>query len=604
MALAPYFKSKVVDELVRPNVFYAIMIDETPKPEEKVQQLDVLVRFYSDSAGCIVVEHLQSFNLGHATAEIMFSCVQEALAEVPKQNLLCFFSDGPNVMKSLKKRVKELSPHLLDIGECTLHKVHNAFLSGLQAFSNDLESIVTDIHSYFRSAARNADFKEVQTNLGLPALEFLRHVSSRWLTLLPGVERILEQFEALKVFFSNKHAVRAVSATRHERLAAAFSDKSLQVKLLFVKNAAKLFQNFETPFQSQEPLLHILYEEMVLLIKRILGRFMRQESFSKLSGAQLKVLDIHGSAMWLQKPELGQDTKQALHSWPACERKSMYIRARAFYIACAEHLLSRLPLDNKVLQHLKFLNPRHGSSSVSLRHIACALPQVISPSEVSVLIDEWNGLVCETCDWDREGSLTAYWKSVFSLKKANSGDYKYENLVRLVKAVLCVPHGNADCERGFSENKFALQHRSSMSITSVTAMRQIKAYLRRYDGDATKVEITAPLLKSVRESRQRNLERVKSEQETMTSVKRKRESEKPEKDERTVLIDEKQDLLNRVSSLKSLLGSAQELITVGLKNKEMGKVESGNVLLEEANTTLPKVLKRIEEIDAILLKHK
>lgn len=101
--LGPYIKSKVVDELVRPNVFYAIMIDETPKPEEKVQQLDVLVRFYSDSAGCIVVEHLQSFNLGHATAEIMFSCVQEALAEVPKQNLLCFFSDGPNVMKSLKK---------------------------------------------------------------------------------------------------------------------------------------------------------------------------------------------------------------------------------------------------------------------------------------------------------------------------------------------------------------------------------------------------------------------------------------------------------------------------------------------------------------------
>lgn len=117
--------------------------------------------------------------------------------------------------------------------------------------------------------------------------------------------------------------------------------------------------------------------------------------------------------------------------------------------------------------------------------------------------------------------------------------------------------------------------------------------------------ITAPLLKSVREARQRNLKRLKSEQETM-SAKRKHESEKSfhEKDERTVLIDEKHDLLNRVSSLKSLLGSAQELISVGLRNKDMGKVESGNVLLEEANTTLPKVMKRIEEIDAILLKHK
>lgn len=55
------------------------------------------------------------------------------------------------------------------------------------------------------------------------------------------------------------------------------------------------------------------------------------------------------------------------------------------------------------------------------------------------------------------------------------------------------------------------------------------------------------LLKSVREARQRNLERLKSEQETMKSAKRKHESEKShEKDERTVLIDKKHDLFNRV----------------------------------------------------------
>ncbi|CAN7939506.1 unnamed protein product, partial [Ixodes hexagonus] len=110
--MGPYFKSKVIEELVRPNVFYAVMIDETPKLEEKVQQLDVLVRFYSDIAGRVVVEHLQSFNLGHATADALFLCVKEALEELPNRNLLCLFTDGPNVMKSLKRKVKEdLSPH-------------------------------------------------------------------------------------------------------------------------------------------------------------------------------------------------------------------------------------------------------------------------------------------------------------------------------------------------------------------------------------------------------------------------------------------------------------------------------------------------------------
>ncbi|EEC07669.1 hypothetical protein IscW_ISCW006805 [Ixodes scapularis] len=110
--LGPYFKSKGIEELVRPNVFYAVMIDETPKPEEKVQQLDVLVRFYSDTAGRVVVEHLQSFNLGHATADTLFLCVKEALVELPNRNLLCLFTNGPNAMKNSKRKVKEdLSPH-------------------------------------------------------------------------------------------------------------------------------------------------------------------------------------------------------------------------------------------------------------------------------------------------------------------------------------------------------------------------------------------------------------------------------------------------------------------------------------------------------------
>ncbi|XP_040063055.1 uncharacterized protein LOC120837616 [Ixodes scapularis] len=603
--LGPYFKSKVIEELVRPNVFYAVMIDETPKPEEKVQQLDVLVRFYSDTAGRVVVEHLQSFNLGHATADTLFLCVKEALLELPNRNLLCLFTDGPNVMKSLKRKVKEdLSPHMLEMSECTLHKVHNAFAAGLHSFSSDLESIVADVHHYFKFAARNADMKQVQKKLGLPVLEFLRHVNSRWLTLLPGLERLLDQFEALQEFFSRNKPVRAAALTRHERLAAAFSDKALRAKLLFVKNAAELFQKFETLFQSQEPLLHILYEEMVLLVKQVLGRFIRQESFSTLTGTQLKTLDVHSSALWKERPEVGLDTEKALNSWTASEKKSLYIGARAFYIACVDYLLSRLPLDNKILFHLKFLKANHDSSTVSVRYIACQLPQVIPAGDVSALTDEWNALACETCDWNLTEDLNTYWNKVFSLKKAGSNECKYEKLVRLVKAVLSLPHGNADCERGFSENKYALQHRSSMSITSVSSLRQTKTYLRRYEGDATKVELTRPLLKCVRDARKRCMERVEKEQESLKSAKRRRENEPHEKNERMKLEEEKSHLLSRMSSMKSLLSSAQELINLGVKNKDLGKVESGNILLDEANTGLPKVLKRIEQIDAILMKPK
>ncbi|KAH7964394.1 hypothetical protein HPB51_027368 [Rhipicephalus microplus] len=112
--LGPYFKGQVVTELCQPNVYFSIMIDETPKPELRVQQLDVLVRYFSSSQQEVVVEHVQSFDLGHATAEIIVGCIEEAIADLPKQGLVCFFSDGPNVMKSVRNKLqKHVAPSLI-----------------------------------------------------------------------------------------------------------------------------------------------------------------------------------------------------------------------------------------------------------------------------------------------------------------------------------------------------------------------------------------------------------------------------------------------------------------------------------------------------------
>lgn len=201
--LGPFFKSKLVAELCRPNVFFALVIDETPKPEQRVQQLDLLVRYFSESRQQVVVEHLHSFNLGRATGDIIVECIEDALAELPRQGLLCFFSDGPNVMKSVKSKLKQrINPNLVDVGECTLHKVHNAFSKGLDAFCSDVEQLVRDVYYYFKhSSVRSESLKEQQELLGLIPHVFLRHVSNRWLTLQDSLGRVLEQFTALQSFF-------------------------------------------------------------------------------------------------------------------------------------------------------------------------------------------------------------------------------------------------------------------------------------------------------------------------------------------------------------------------------------------------------------------
>lgn len=106
-------------------------------------------------------------------------CIEKGLTGLPKEKLLCFFSDGPNTMKSVKKKLKEtLNPNLLDTTECNLHKVHNAFGTGLNAFGVDVELLVTDIYYFFKHAVHSSQLFEKQKDLGIPEHVFHRGCGS------------------------------------------------------------------------------------------------------------------------------------------------------------------------------------------------------------------------------------------------------------------------------------------------------------------------------------------------------------------------------------------------------------------------------------------
>ncbi|KAH7934105.1 hypothetical protein HPB49_021586 [Dermacentor silvarum] len=164
-------------------------------------------------------------------------------------------------MKALKRKLKaEVSLDMVDIGECSLHKVHNAFTAGLYSFWSEIESIVSDIYQYFKYATRHADMALRKQSLGLAQLQSMRHVDSRWLILLPSANRVLNYYDALKSFFLKSAKPRSSASLRHNRLASEFADTTLPATLLFVKNAAQIFEKFQTLFESKDPLLHIIYD--------------------------------------------------------------------------------------------------------------------------------------------------------------------------------------------------------------------------------------------------------------------------------------------------------------------------------------------------------
>ena len=159
-AIRPFLTEAIVKEVIDGNLGYVLMFDETTTAQQ-CRQMDILIRFWSSIEGEVCVRFLKAVHFGHATADI----VSEALLKLgdgdpelnlPRKNLISLSSDGPNVNKSIHKRINESlkadgNPGLLDFEPCNLHTVHNAFRKGLNCFGSDAEELTFDMYQFLSS---------------------------------------------------------------------------------------------------------------------------------------------------------------------------------------------------------------------------------------------------------------------------------------------------------------------------------------------------------------------------------------------------------------------------------------------------------------------
>ena len=97
---------------------------------------------------------------------------------------------------------RQIIRELVDTGPCQLHVVHNSFRKGVEGYGSDVENLCIDMYYFFKlSPPRREDYADVQQKLNLDEFVFLWHVQSRWLSLIPAIERVRKQFPALKKYF-------------------------------------------------------------------------------------------------------------------------------------------------------------------------------------------------------------------------------------------------------------------------------------------------------------------------------------------------------------------------------------------------------------------
>ena len=106
--------------------------------------MDVKVRYWNEVAKQINTPFFDSQFLKRPNAKNLFDCLMSSLKNLLLERLLQLSMDGPNtnwsVLKLLQEdRCEKDYPNIIDIGSYSLHVVHGAFKSGIEATNWDLK---------------------------------------------------------------------------------------------------------------------------------------------------------------------------------------------------------------------------------------------------------------------------------------------------------------------------------------------------------------------------------------------------------------------------------------------------------------------------------
>lgn len=153
--------------------------------------------------------------------------------------------------------------------------------------------------------------------------------------------------------------------------------------------------------------------------------------------------------------------------------KNFHNTCQKFWITGTSYAMKKLTVSHDLLDSISWIQPftnDYGRVDQVLS-VARLLPQVIKESEIAALNEEFMDYCTSELPFPKQVmDIDEYWYKV-SVVTDITGDLKYPLVSKLAKAILIIPHGNADIERMFSRvglNKTKL--RNSLSTETLSAL--------------------------------------------------------------------------------------------------------------------------------------
>lgn len=559
--LGPYFQSELA-RTIRMTDYFAISFDESTNKVAQKGQMDLVVRFWTHDR--IETRYLTSCFLLDATAVGLLEGFKQSLNDlnINLHKIIQVSMDGPNVNL---KFLNDLNTHLdtspervklIEIGTCSLHIVNNSFKNGVKISNWNIDGFLKSIYYLFKDfPVRRGTFIRVTESCQFP----LKFCSIRWTENADVMSRAKSLVPTLRDYVQKVH--KKPPNTKNYGIAAEFlKDKFLEAKLAFLISVCFELERFLTIYQSNDPLLPFLYNDVYNLMKDLLARILKSEVLKEIKTPKdlLSVdLEKKDNLCLPSRVDIGVGAVKALKSIKNAKDSEIM----AYKIACQKIILE-ICKNLKLKCPLKYGFVRGASCLSPIVMLNQSIAKIRVQKALEVLNDQ-NHIDDITCEKIKADYLR-FISDPKIIKELESYDrkkqrldtfymellrtYQYpKQLIDFFKRILIAFHGNAAVERSFSFNKDFLVE--NLQEHSLVAQRSVHDFLLQYK-NVKDVEITKEMITAFKNS----------SQERLKALKEKNNNEDVAKKRKRELSDEIQALRARKTEASETINSCQQAI--------------------------------------------
>lgn len=425
--IAPYIQ-KISGSILENSNFISILTDTSN--HGNIKMLPILIRTFHPTLGV----QLKLMSINSIPNEKSETIEREIFKNEFKDKIFSFAADNTNLNfggvdrngenNVYRKLQKSFNRKIFGLG-CSAHIIHNSIGSACENLPIDIENIIYKIHKHFKLfTTRTTAFKKLCEEIDVIFKPTKSHTSTRFLSLSPAIDRVIELFDALKDYFKAINKCPPI-------LAEFFALKSNKFWLHFLSNQMK---------SVNETILRVENSRISAFEIAIEVQAFKEKTKNR---QQLVYMPFNARQEFNNfKKDLQEAIKNIVSDFYSCivEYLDLWKKSTDGIEIFSWILLYKMPEWSLVEKSCDYLQQRFGEEITNIIYFDHIFDEI---QQISTFVET------KKSSWiEKKESAENIWIEIFSNFREDG--IQVVNLEKLVELVLSLPGTSTEVERIFS----------------------------------------------------------------------------------------------------------------------------------------------------------